>query len=184
MCRQLDEATIGSADGRRLVNSTEVVLDIPADFAVLPPTPWYATPLFWGWAIAFVTLVYFTVKIRLKRRDWRYPRTAATVMFAIYGLVGCLLTFLMFASVHDATHPNWNYLWLNPLCFIPVVTLWIKRARCLTMIYMAVNIVALFLLLILWTAGVQSPNPAFIPLVLTDIIFSSAYIYKTYSHHQ
>lgn len=173
---QLNGATVGTTDGRQLVSNDEIVLDIPADFAVLSPTPWYATPLFWSWTIAIVSLIYFTVKIKLRPRDWRYPRAAATVMFVINGLIGCLLTFLIFASVHDATNPNFNYLWLNPLCFVPAVTLWINRARTVTIIYMTVNIVALFLLIILWSIGIQSPNPAFIPLVLIDLMFTSAYI--------
>jgi hypothetical protein len=47
------------------------------------------------------------------------------LLFAIAGLAGCIIAFLVFFSEHPATSPNWNLMWLNPLqlaiaFFIPI----------------------------------------------------------------
>ncbi len=96
----------------------------------------------------------------------KWGRIFDTMWFSLTGLTGLLLTFLIFVSVHEATSPNWLYLWLNPLCFIGAVAPWLKRGKVLEISYQSVNFALLIVLGGVFLAGVQSPNPTFIPLML------------------
>ncbi|MDE6397264.1 MAG: DUF4105 domain-containing protein, partial [Muribaculaceae bacterium] len=166
-------ARIGSPSGPSLVSSTEVLNDVSAENAVLAPTPWYLTPTFIFWVLAIVIGGYCIYSVKRKQK---YPRALATFFFALFGLTGLLLTFLIFVSVHEATSPNWNYLWLNPLAFVAVVLLWIPSRRNILKWYFAANGCVCGLMLVMWAAGVQNPNIAFIPLVLLSLDFSAQYL--------
>lgn len=130
---------------------------------VAPPTHWTLTPLFWGWAVCALS---FCVSVLQMRSRPKWGRIFDTVWFSLTGLTGLLLTFLIFVSVHEATSPNWLYLWLNPLCFTGAVTPWLKRGKVLEISYQSVNFALLIVLGGIFLAGVQSPNPTFIPLML------------------
>ena len=174
---QIDGIRIGN-NGEKLVEKTFVIYEGVPGGVVLEATPWYLTPLFLSWMLSIILSIYVLTKV-LKHKE--YPRIAATVLYTVNGLAGLLVAFLVFISVHEATSPNVNLLWLNPLCFIPSVTLWLKKAKKLTLCYFLINFVLLLILLILWICGYQSPNAAFVPLVVTDMLFSAAYIFLHYS---
>ena len=78
-------------------------------------------------------------------------------MFGLYGILGLILTFLIFVSVHEATSPNWVYS------------------------YQFVNFALLILLAVIFLCGIQSPNPAFYPLMAADAMRALAYI-LTFKH--
>ncbi len=103
----LDGATVG---GRRLVKNSFVVVDTPADAVPDGPTPWFLSPLFVCWLFLAVA-VGVTVYGRMHHR----PMKGFDAMwFAVLGLTGCLLTFLIFVSVHEATSPNYLYYMAQP----------------------------------------------------------------------
>ncbi len=169
MDAQLARATVC---GRPLVSETTVLCDYPADNAVLAPTPWFCHPLTVCWLFFAITVL---VCIRdLKRR--RVTRWFQAIYFAIMGLAGLLLTFLIFVSVHEATSPNWLLAWLNPLCLIVPVFIWLKKCKTVVFSYQIVNFAVLLLLLLLWCFIPQSTNPAFLPLVLADMAMAATYI--------
>ena len=172
---QIDETTVGATEGHKLIVDKEVLFDAEPFGVVLPGTPWYMSPVFVFWVIALLLTCY---SVRLVFHRHRYPRLVATLLFTLYGLAGLLVAFLVFVSVHEATSPNVNLLWLNPLCFIPVVGLWLKKAKKLNYWYFLINFVLLIGVIVLWVAGYQEPNSGFIPLVLVDMLFSALYIYQ------
>ena len=102
-------------------------------------------------------------------------------LFALQGLAGILVAFLIFVSVHEATSPNWLLLWLNPLCLIVPACIYIKKCKGLVFCYEIANFVALFILSVIWPWLNQSGNFAFIPLVLADALLSGRYVYVTYA---
>ena len=78
----------------------------------------------------------------------------------VYGLAGCLLFFLWFATEHTATRMNWNLLWANPLYllfFLPSK----KLKSVLTKVAMGLNIV----ILLFWWCLPQEINLAVLPLL-------------------
>ncbi len=171
----LENATITDSTGVQttLVGNTNIINAGNPEGAIEPPTPWYLTPIFVSLLLLLLTAFVTWHDIKFKN----VTKWIDSTLFSIYGIEGCVLTFLIFVSVHEATSPNWLYLWLNPLCFIPAVFVWIKGSKKLLNVYHTANFVALFLLVILLTCGVQSGNPAFFPLILLTAIRSLNYIY-------
>jgi len=159
-------------DGRHLAGQSEALLDYPADGASYGPTPWYMTPLAVCWLV-FALLLVVTI------RDWRcrvVTRWVDAAYFGIFGLAGLLLTFLIFVSVHEATSPNWLYLWLNPFCLIPAIFIWLKKCKKMVLWYHFINFAIVFIALASWWWIPQSANAAFLPLVLGDLLRSAGYI--------
>ena len=166
---QLQGATVG---GRPLVTDSEVIIDVPADNVVAAPTPWYIAPMFVCWLV--FGLILLSCLSDLRRGEMR--RWVMSLYFGILGLAGLLLSFLMFVSVHEATTPNWLYVWINPLCLVASIFIWLKSGKKVLMSYQIVNFVALLLLGIAWPWIPQSTNPAFLPLYLADIMLAVTYI--------
>lgn len=136
------------------------------------PTPWFLTPL-------AVCTLFALFTIALSARDLRrhsISRWFDTIYFTLMGLAGLLLTFLIFVSVHYATSPNWLYLWLNPLCFIGALLIWIKKCRKAVILYQIVNFAAIVALCVAAICGAQVLNLAFIPLLVADAARAVVYL--------
>lgn len=163
------------SDGRRLVSDTRQ-LTPDSGHATMPATPWYLTPNFWS-AICFILMAAFSVFMAWKRRilRWLY-----CLWFALIGLGGCIIAFLVFASDHEATSPNMLLLWLNPLQLIVAVCVWWPRTHWPVDIMAWYNIVVLGILLIIWPFQLQSANPAFFPLMGATLALSIAYAILDY----
>lgn len=158
------------SDGRRLVDGSRVLYEGRSG-AVLPPTPWWAGPLFWS-GVACVFMIVAAVVQTLRKRI--YP-LIYSIWFALCGLAGCLIAFLVFVSSHEATSPNLLIVWLNPLLLVPAVTVWIKRLRTFNRIFMVLECVALACMLLAWPFQPQSANPAFFLLIAATLIISLIY---------
>ncbi len=172
---QMASATAG---GRRLVGATNVLADFSEDNAVLAPTPWYLTPE----AVFTIILVLGAALSIADLRRGAYgtlSRVFDTVFFGVLGLTGCVLTFLIFVSVHEATSPNWLYVWLNPLCMIPAIFLWLKKGKCVLICYQIINFAVLLIFVAVWPFLPQSANPAFLPIILTEMLRSATYVRLT-----
>lgn len=163
------------SDGRRLVSDTRQLMP-DSGHATLPATPWYLTPNFWS-AICFILMAAFSVFMAWKRRilRWLY-----CLWFALIGLGGCVIAFLVFASDHEATSPNMLLLWLNPLQLIVAVCVWWPRAHWPVNIMAWYNIVVLGILLIIWPFQLQSANTAFFPLMGATLALSIVYAILDY----
>lgn len=165
-------ASAVKADGEQLVTAEGYLVgDSLTPSVVADPTPWYLTPM----AAACVVLVLSVlVTARQFRGRGRMARWFDTVWFTIEGIEGLILTFLIFVSVHEATSPNWLYLWLNPACFIGAIAPWTKGwARGLEIWYQSVNFALLIVLAVLFAASVQSANVAFLPLMAATALRSA-----------
>lgn len=159
------------ADGTPLVRSTRVLYDGEGD-ATLGPTPWYFTPLFLSWVLFALSVI--TVCLQWRRK--RIFRLIYSVWFALLGLTGCVLSFLVFISSHEATSPNLLILWLNPLQFIVAIGVWFgRRGRIPTLAMVYCDIIVLALLMIAWPMQTQSANPAFFPLTGMTLLLAVAY---------
>lgn len=158
--------------GHKLVKDEHVLLEGPEYGTTLPPTPWYLSPL-------TVASVLALAGLWVTSRAWRkhrIPRVFHSIYYGICFLAGCLLTFLVFVSSHEATSPNWLLLWLNPLAIIPAVCIWLKNCNKLLIYYHFANFVALLTLTLIALFNVQPLNAAFWPLILLDAVLSVQYI--------
>lgn len=179
----MDSATL--PNGSKAVTSTSILSPGNTDGGPLPPTPWWLSPMFWCSAIALFSLLLSIHQLRSGRfRAAMLTKIFDTALFGLFGLLSLILTFLIFVSVHEATSPNWLYLWLNPLCFIVPAAIWVKRAKILLFSYQILNFALLIVLVVIFLCGIQSSNPAFYPLIAADAMRAFAYIftYRTNNH--
>lgn len=167
---QLAGATVS---GRRLVRQTRVINDVPAENAVLAPTPWYLTPLAvcWAFFVLVATVCVYDIKKKHCSR-WLYGFVSL-----IYGLAGLLIWFLVFVSEHEATAPNLVMVWFNPLWLVTAVSVWIPRARLLSGYAFAMQAVAITLLMLCWHFATQCSNAAFWPLMFAGVSVSGTYLW-------
>lgn len=160
----LQGATTG-ANNKPLVKATRVLYE--SGDATLPATPWYLTPM----TVAVVVLLVSGLVLWASTKGrWRVLcNTFRTILFTLAGIDGLVTTFLVFVSEHEATSPNWLLLWLNPLWFVTVVTVWMRPRRWATRLrYLQCLLIVVCALLGIF--GVQSYNPAFYPLMLATLL--------------
>lgn len=168
----LDSQLPGATAGGNKLTSEPIILYEGHD-ATAGPTPWYATPMFvFCLVLAAVTLVTWRDMRRRKVTKW-----VDATLFFVFGLAGLLLTFLIFVSTHEATSPNWLYLWLNPLCLIVPAFIWTKRGQRAVLYYYCLNTVLILTMAIAWPFTGQYCNWAFAPLIACDVMRSLSYIY-------
>lgn len=181
---QLMEAKVGD---KPVVCSVEVLN--PGTFnAIDGPTPWPLTPM----AVSIYVFLITATICWLDLKHDRITRWYTCVFYSINSLAGLLLTFLIFVSVHEATSPNCLYVWLNPLCLIPAIGIWLKKLKFTIYCYQIANFVLVgwcFLTISYTTDYFAAPsdhlsifganqvgNPAFRLLLLADLLMSLTYI--------
>lgn len=140
------------------------------------PTPWILSPM-----AAALLMLAVTMAVTLScARRLEVPRWLYTILYLLSMTAGIVLTFLIFVSTHEATSPNWLYLWLNPLAMICVVGVWLKKLNRVVYYYQIVNFVALIALVLAGVAGIQKLNTAFYPLIGCYLVTAGVYIYVYY----
>lgn len=165
---QLDGATIG---GKPLTRGTVNLYG--GEPLMVEPTPWWATPM----AVALLVLalsIAFTVRdiSRLKITKW-----FDALIFGAYGITGLVLAFLIFVSTHEATSPNWLFLWLNSLALIVPVFIWKNKCNVVVLSYQIANFALLICLAVALPLSGQSANSAFYPLIVADALRAINYVY-------
>lgn len=166
---QLPDATVS---GRKLSGEGTIIAK-GKDTAILGPTPWVLTPLAVFWTL-FAVCLAITVRDILRRHTTRW---FDSLLFGVFGLAGLLLTFLIFVSIHEATSPNWLYIWLNPFCLIAAIGVWIKKWKNAVICYQFINFAALIALCALWPLTGQHLNAAFVPLIICDLMRAASFVY-------
>lgn len=169
--RQVEEAL--RPDGTPLTLGTSILIAGSEDGTALGPTPWWMSPVSAGWTL-FGAVMLLTIADITRGRVSRW---LDSLLFGIMTIAGCIIAFLIFISVHEATSPNWLILWLNPLCLIPAVFEWSRRCRFFLICYHFLNFAAIFTLAALMIAGEQNCNFAFIPLMACSGLRSASYLY-------
>lgn len=148
-----------------LVSLTRAMVDGSDDGTVLPPTPWYIHPVTVLMALLAIVIV---VAVRDVRRG-RNTRWLDAMLLTVLGLLGCLLCFLVFVSTHEATSPNWNLLWLNPLHLVAAVAALCRPGRW-TRGVMWLGAAMPVIALLAWPLLPQAGNLAFLPIGAVAVV--------------
>ena len=111
----------------------------------------------------------------IKRK--KYTIWFDVVLFSLAGLIGCLVTFITFFSIHPAVFPNYNILWLHPIHLIFAGLLCVKKLRPKLYSYHYFNLLML-LLAFMFSTFAQSFNPAFYPLMSVFAVRGATCIYN------
>jgi len=175
MDAQLDKATVA---GRPLVLKTTVLNDTAPAAAVLSPTSWIFSPM--AAALAVMALCVWCAVVTVRRRVVRW---AYSLFFAVIGLAGALVWFLVFVSEHEATAPNALMFWLSPLMLIAAATVHLSSPvmRRITAVLLLAEGLATLILLTAWPLLTQCANPAFFPLMAATVIMAAAWLW-TFRH--
>lgn len=158
------------SDGRPVVSSESVLNEGKAD-ATLPATPFYATPMAVGIAVLLISLIIAVLDIRRRR----LTRLWYAILFGVTGLAGCLITFLVTVSSHEATSPNVLILWLNPVPLLVTAFIWSRKGRKVLLPVVVLLALADLVLLIVAPMHRQSLNAAVYPLLAASLVSAAAY---------
>lgn len=175
-----NHAAIVQQDGTlsRPVVKGEATLYASGYIPVLPPTPWYISPLF----VAIVLFLLTTAITACDVRKMRLSRWYDTMIFTALFVAGIIIYFLVLCSEHPATAFNINALWITPCAIIAAVLPYVRKAGKVVYIYHIANVALIALYLLLVAVRVQVIDVAVLPMVAAVAMRSSNYIY--YSHKQ
>jgi len=177
LMQALDSATVSLNDSSTLplVKEHRLMVDASEDGLVLPPTPWWQSPI----ALAFIVLI---LALAISIHDLRHRHVSRwfdTLLFTIYGLAGCVIGFLICFSTHEATSPNINIVWLHPLLLLIAMLPWITHTQTIAWWLHLLNAIAVALLILLWPWQPQVANIAFFPLMIASVVRSASYVLIT-----
>ncbi|MBD5306429.1 MAG: DUF4105 domain-containing protein [Bacteroides sp.] len=159
------------AGNRGAVVGKRIVLNEGRSDAILPPTPWYLTPLAASILMAMLTIATIFVW-KIQKRLWRWW---LSTYFILCGLAGIVVTYLVFFSSHEATSPNLLILWLNPLQLIIGIGIWFRSMRWPAVAIAGIDVITLSLLLIVRGTHAQISNPAILIMILSGIGLAALY---------
>lgn len=147
-----DKCTLGE---KPLVLATKIILPDEANFS---PIPFLLSPWFVFW-FAFALVLLLTILLRNK--SWVI---ADRIIFSTVGLLGIITLLMWFATSHEATSGNINFIWANPL-FI-VLALYLNGKSNWATKYASIGFLIIYLVVIAsWNNLPQEFNPIFIPII-------------------
>lgn len=155
-----------------LVSSTTVLVDGPEEGPVKGPTPWILSPM----AVALLILLVALGLCLMDLRRRKVSRWFDALLFGLYGLAGCVITFLIVISVHEATSPNILIFWLNPLLLLVPALIWFRRMRVVVFAVMGLSLAATLTCALCLLCGVQDYNSSFMPLMAASAIRALNYL--------
>lgn len=128
--------------------------------------PWWNNSALILWVVALLFAIQTIREIVTKKRCvW-----CDVTFFFVMGLLGFVIWFLSFFSVHSLVFPNWNALWLNPLHLLFAILYMVPKWRKYTQWYFCVAAdMALLSVLISLIVGQFIP-PASWPLLLMFVM--------------
>ncbi len=167
------DATIIKNGARvKLVTDERTINKVDITEAILPPTPWYLSPMMVAVLLLAITVI---ITVRDIKRG-RVTRWFDCALFSVLGLLGLLSFFLIFISTHSATSPNFLAVWINPFCLLGAILIWIKKAYKFLRFYHFINFALLIILMGAWWIIPQSASWAIFPMIACSAIRSFNFI--------
>ncbi len=148
-----------------LVAETEIILEI-AGYDLDPTSfPW---AILLTWVLFLIGSVVTYNALKSGRRI--VPRLDVP-LFVITGIIGVLITFLWFFSLHTETVNNMNLMWAWPMHLFLIPILYRRTDPGIAIaVYFGAAAVFGSILLLGWTFWAQELHPAIIPIVLLLIL--------------
>ena len=154
-------ATARRDNGERLVTETEEIVSQDKDENDDEDNG--VTPL----AVAVIAMTIISIASLL------FPRKLKAldfILFLVTGLLGVVITYLCFFSLHPLVGENYNLLWLNPLHLIIPLTIFIKKARKILMGVYLLTALAAVVAISGYIYLPQEFNIAFLPFMAIIVV--------------
>ena len=153
-------ATARRDNGERLVSETKEIVSQDKDENDEDNG---VTPL----AVAVIAMTIISIASLL------FPRKLKALDFILFlatGLLGVVITYLCFFSLHPLVGENYNLLWLNPLHLIIPLTIFIKKARKILMCVYLLTALAAVIAISGYIYLPQEFNIAFLPFMAIIVV--------------
>ncbi|MDX1439300.1 MAG: DUF4105 domain-containing protein, partial [Rubricoccaceae bacterium] len=167
LMRILDSASTASGP---LVARKDTVVVIPE---YEQPSNAFDLPQILLWLVLIVGCVITVVSFRTGTPGTS-TRVLDTLLFAVVGFVGLVLTLLWFATQHEVTGPNLNVLWAWPTHLFVAWWLRAKKAPRWLILYLSATAATCGLVLIGWLFWPQPLPTPLLPLVILLVIRATA----------
>lgn len=154
-------ATARRDNGERLVTETKEIVSQDKDENDDEDNG--VTPL----AVAVIAMSIISIASLL------FPRKLKALDFVLFlatGLLGVVITYLCFFSLHPLVRENYNLLWLNPIHLIIPLTIFIKKARKILMGTYALIALATAVAMSGYIYLPQEFNIAFLPFMAIIVV--------------
>ncbi len=146
---------------------------------VVKNTNFFTSPLFWLTVVSIVIIGITYSNFKSKTRS----RIVDFTLFFITGLAGLIIVLLWFATDHQATAKNFNFLWTFPLnLIIAFVVLKKKKMPKWILSYMYLLLGGIFISLAIWLFKVQIFNILITPILIALVVRYSFLIYSERSN--
>ena len=168
--QKIKQAVIVSNDEIRPILLSEQIYETPRKEQ--KNLPLIFKPAFVCSLLLLLSLLIFIIEKKRKKQAIWFDIS----IFSITGLIGIVISYLMFFSEHPLVANNWNLLWANPLNLFFGILLLKKSARKYLVYYQYINCILLIAALLLFVIKLQSFNIAFLPLITLILIRAALYI--------
>ncbi|MDR1591706.1 MAG: DUF4105 domain-containing protein [Prevotellaceae bacterium] len=95
----------------------------------------------------------------------RYMLWLDVTLFAIFGILGCVVGYMTFFSLHPLVDTNLNLLWMNPLQLLFALAIINKRWRSGLSYFGLFNALTTLIAIVVCVTHIQGMHPAFLPLM-------------------
>lgn len=151
---------------KKLVKSEHILLPGNQNLIVKKNPTNY--PLIVGCIILTISIILHLVKKKFISSIFDF------LLFAVAGLAGSVIFFLMFFSTHPTVDSNWNIVWLNPIMLIIAFLSCVKYCSKWVYYYHFINFVTLSVFLLAWFLIPQKLELAFLPYILSLCVRSGS----------
>lgn len=151
--------------GQKLVLSTNMIISPTLQSEEAPVSPLMATSVI----LALVTLVTILRKGKMMVFD--------IFVYVLFGLLGCLIFYLSFFSLHPLVKCNYNLLWLSPLLLLLPLMMPFKKLRSVRIVVLSLCAITTIIAVTGYISHIQEFNIAFLPLMVMALIRELSGIY-------
>ncbi len=164
----IESSTIGE---RNLISSSSQIMAATKVFTL----PWWNNSLLVLW-ILFLLFVAQTVRefVTKKHCVW-----CDVVLFALAGIIGCVIWFISFVSIHSLVFPNFNTIWLTPIHLVFAIVWLIPVFRHWSRWYFMFTAVCILIYVVISAIAGQFIPAASLPLMLIFIMRAFAALYSS-----
>lgn len=131
------------------------------------------SPMMCALILLVVTCFIAFWQLKIKKVIWGWD----IVLFGAQGLAGCVITFLVFFSVHPTVGSNWLILLFNPIPLLYMPIMVYKAIKRKKDIYHLMNVCYLTLFIAIMPFVQQKINSTVLPLALCLLICSAGHVF-------
>lgn len=158
------------ASGDRIVASSTTIAP-----AVMQEQAFLLPPFFVLWLGFLIVIALTATSLLLGWQDWWLDR----ILFGGVGMLGVIIAFGSFVSLHQPLHHNWNLLWALPTHLAVAAGLKLFSRNRWLRLYFWVTLTGYIAVLVTWTTIPQYLPTAIIPIMGSLIIRSAFRLYMT-----